>query len=921
MPGCFSEEDILELATGRCTLGQDPAVEAHLAACPACSALLAEVLASDWVDDARRSSDDREATSKVETRSLTSRRLGPYRLEVQIGAGGMGEVYRAWDTRLERPVAVKVLSARTLDSPEQVKRLEREARAAASIAHPNVVTVHDLGWADDLPFIVSELIEGESLRSLIDRGGVTPAMGLRLGRELARGLAAAHAKKVIHRDLNPRNIIVTKEGVLKILDFGLAKLTGEAKGRGSDETTPGTVLGTAGYLSPEQARGEPADHRSDIFAFGAILYEMMTGERAFVGSTFAERMAAVLRDSPAGLSGDTLGKAAPVIARCLEKEPGRRFQSADDLVFVLEALREGQSPSVPAVVDAASRQERPKGGMSRRALLSATIGGALGGALLGSALRPRSAPSAPMAGFSYHQLSFRHGRVLSSRITPDGGSILYSAAWDGLPPSLYTVRRGGGGTRSLELPPADVLAISSRGELALSLGAHFVEGFHTAGKLAVVPLELGEPRVLANDVQEADFTPDGKELAIVRQAGTGFRLELPAGKTLFETAAWLSHPRVSPDGKSLACLMHPSPYDDRGSLVLLDRATGALRVVSEGWASIVGLAWSRDGRELLFTAARQSANTALFAVSLAGRLRLLAQTTGRLRLHDVGSGGSAVVSHDNWRLCTMVRETCALQDRDMSLSDISLVADISVDGETLLVGEFGDSEGTSNGAYVRGVRGARPLRLGDGVPLSLSPDGRRVLALLPSSPPRLLVYSIGAGEALTIPLGDVELVQWARWRGLDDVVIGGAAAGRAPRIWLWRAGGVTPQPITDEGVFGQGHVSPDGAMVAFVTSDGKLLRVDLDAPFSAMVTPGRYVDELVCGYHASGLLLFVRTKALPVHIRKVDVKTGRSEPHAQITPPLLGLKGLDAVALSANGEAYVYSYGQELSRLYLIEAG
>src|SRR5262245_38753402 len=322
MAECIAEDDLLDLAHDRVPLGDAPALEAHLADCAACSALLCALLTAPRPDDARR--------------DLVGRTLGPYRLDGRIGAGAMGEVYRAWDLRLHRHVAVKALSARFAESADRVRRLEAEGRAAASIAHPNVVTVYDTGADDGVPYIVSELIAGESLRSVIDRGPIPRRKALELALQLARGLAAAQARGVVHRDLKPGNLIVTRDGTLKILDFGLAKMTAD---RDVEETEPGTLLGTSGYLSPEQARGEPADGRSDIFAAGAIVYELLTGRRAFGGATFADRLSGVLRDTPEPID----DPAGPIVMRCLEKDPGKRFQTAADLAWVLETHLRGDA--------------------------------------------------------------------------------------------------------------------------------------------------------------------------------------------------------------------------------------------------------------------------------------------------------------------------------------------------------------------------------------------------------------------------------------------------------------------------------------------------------------------------------------------------------------------------------------------------
>ncbi|WP_375773470.1 serine/threonine protein kinase [Archangium gephyra] len=887
MAECISEEDLLQLVRGHRPLGETPSVEAHLADCPSCSALLATLVASQ------------EDTQERGWGDLTGHRLGPYRLDAQIGAGAAGEVYRAWDERLERHVAVKVLSARVAGSPEQVRRLEVEARAAASISHPHVVTVYDVGSAGGVPFIVSELLEGESLRSLIDRGPLPRERALELGLQLAHGLAAAHAQGVVHRDLKPGNLLVTREGTLKILDFGLAKLLGPQQRQEVEATQAGTVLGTLGYLSPEQARCEPADPRSDLFAVGAILYELLSGQRAFGGATYAERLSAVLRDTPPHLDTATLGDALPVVARCLEKDARLRFQSAQDLAWVLEGLR--------------PERQRETRALSRRSLLLGAAASSVGGAVLGGLLAPRPAllPASPV----YQQLTYRQGRVARARFTRDGGSAVYAAAWDGAPLSTWVTRLGGGGTRALGLPSADVLAVSSRGQLALSLGHRHVEGFHATGQLAIVPLEGGEPRVLADEVQEADFSPDGHELAILRRGGRGFRLELPPGHTLLESEGWLSDARISPGGEHVACLMHPSPQDDRGSVVVVVRASRQWRPVTEGWSSLAGLAWAAGGRELWFTGSRKGSNNALHSVSLEGHEAFIAETTGRLRLHDISAEGRALVSHDTWRLRMMVRSPGSTSEVDLSLSDLSLVMALSADGGTLVFGEYGDVE-LERGCYMRATSGGQALRLGPGLPLALCAESRRVLALIPGTPPRLVVYSTLAGEPRTMALGPLESVAWAQWCGVEQLVLGGVAPGRPQRLWLLTGEAGVPRPLTDEGTFGYGHVSPDGKRVAFITGDGRCLVVPLEAPGEVKTLPGSYRGERVCGFREGGAELFVRSMTTPVRIRRVDLTTGASVPHAELVPPPLGRKGIDSVVLSGSGEAYAYSYGQELSRLY-----
>jgi serine/threonine protein kinase len=274
-------------------------------------------------------------------------RLGPYEILAPLGAGGMGEVYRARDARLAREVAIKVLPAGFSSDPERLRRFEQEARAAGALNHPNILTVHDAGHHEGAPYVVSELLEGQTLRERAQGGALPVRKAVEIGVQIARGLAAAHEKGIVHRDLKPENVFVTREGLVKILDFGLARVVRAEGGESSQaptfsqHTEPGTVLGTVGYMSPEQVRGFPADHRADIFSLGAVLYEMLSGQRAFRGATAADTMTGILREDPEELSVTRPALPAAldrIVRHCLEKAPAERFQSARDVAFNLESL-------------------------------------------------------------------------------------------------------------------------------------------------------------------------------------------------------------------------------------------------------------------------------------------------------------------------------------------------------------------------------------------------------------------------------------------------------------------------------------------------------------------------------------------------------------------------------------------------------
>lgn len=864
----ISEDDLLDLAHARRPLGDAPALETHLADCAACSALLCTLI-----------------DVPPERRELAGTTLGPYRLDSLIGAGAMGEVYRAWDDRLKRHVAIKVLSKQFAESPERVRRLEAEGRAAAAIAHPNAVTVYDIGSAGDVPYVVTELITGESLRSRIDRGPIPRHTALELARQLARGLAAAHAQGVVHRDLKPSNLIIADDGTLKILDFGLAKLDSD---RDVEATEPGTFLGTSGYLAPEQARGEPADPRSDIFAAGAVIYELFAGRRAFDGATFAERISAVLRDTPLAIDDEI----APIVMRCLEKDPRNRFQSAADLAWAFDHDAP-RAPPAPRTI-------------SRRMFLAGAAATGLGGVVLGRMLAPRPHVSPP----EYRQLTFRQGRVASARFTRDGGSLLYSAAWDELALAIYTTRIAGGGTRALELPPAQLLAVSSRGELALALDPYFIDGFYQRGQLALAPLEGGSPRGLGIDVQHADFTPDGSELAIVRRAGGRFRLELPAGRVLLE-AGWLANPRVSPDGELVACTLHDGPGDDRGDVVVVPRGGGAAKPIAEDWSSIDAVAWAPDGRSLWISASRTGGNNTVRELALDGRERSSVPSAGRLRVHDVAPDGTLAVSQLTGRVRTMAKSRDGTEI-DVALSDVSIVAAISGNGATLVLSEFGDVN-TANGAYLRPIAGGSALRLGAAVPFDLDDGDRGVLAMPYAAPDTLVAYPVRNGPPQPIAVSGFVAIRGARWCAGGRIVVAASARGRPVRLWRCESDGRST-PITDEGAIGAGAVSPDGSELAVILGERLTLIEILSG--RARLVPGTFTDDTVCGWTAGGVLVH---RPAPTRVLRVDAATGSATPMLEIAPPKLGLRGIYAVV--ATDDAYAYSYGQEQSRLFTVALG
>jgi Tol biopolymer transport system component len=360
---------------------------------------------------------------------LPGTKLDGYEVLGLLGSGGMGEVYRARDPVLKRDVAIKVLPSFVSQDPDRLRRFEQEAQAAAALNHPNILAVHRFGTFEGAPYLVSELLEGETLRQQLERGPLPVRKAIDYGVQIAHGLAAAHDKGIVHRDLKPENLFVTRNGRIKILDFGLAKLMQPETDRDGSEPTqargtdPGMVLGTVGYMAPEQVRGKAVDHRADIFAFGAILYEMLAGKRAFQRPTSADTMSAILNEDPPGIS--QIARTTPpglqrIVHRCLEKNPEQRFQSASDLGFALEALSESGISSGVAV--AAPGRRWP-----RRALAWLTgLVAILALAVVFYAHRSsRAVHSGP--GLTYKQITFV-GDAYSPAISPDGRSVAYVTA-------------------------------------------------------------------------------------------------------------------------------------------------------------------------------------------------------------------------------------------------------------------------------------------------------------------------------------------------------------------------------------------------------------------------------------------------------------------------------------------------------------
>jgi Tol biopolymer transport system component len=839
----------------------------------------------------------------------------------------MGEVYRARDTRLGREVAVKILPAAAAADSQWRERFEREARAASALNHPNIVTVHDVGTEGSTFYIAMELVEGQTLRELLRPGPLPRKKLLEAAAQIAEGLAQAHEAGIVHRDLKPDNVMVSREGRVKILDFGLSKLVeppaevlSEAPTLGERATRPGMVLGTVGYMSPEQASGQPADFRSDQFSFGAILYEMATGRRAFQGATAVETLAAVLRDEPPSL--EEAGANVPeglrwIVERCLEKDRGKRYGSTQDLAFDLRLLRERTSISrVAGPGSLAGLRRRPR----FRRVLGAAGGLAFGAAtfVVGVLVSGRAAPTPPI----FERLTFRRGTIWSARFAPDGQTVIYSASWEGQPVELFEARVRSTESRPLDLGPANVLSISSAGDMALSLDPQFLAPFAQPGTLARAPLAGGAPRELARDVLSADWMPGGREIVFSRTVGGGReRLELSSGRVLYETPGEeaIGSLRVSPDGRRLAFF----EYGETANVVTLS-LQGERRVLSSGWGvPSVGLAWAPSGREVWFTGAKGNEGATLHAVDLSGRERVIAEVPGGLELLDVLRDGRALLAHVQKRVGLVYLPAGAGRERDLSWRDHSFLGDLAPDGGEVAFQESSPTGGQS--LYLRRTDGSPAVRLADGVDCceaELSPDGQWVLATSPPPAGQLLLLPTGPGPTRRLPLNK-DGCGSARW--LPDqsrIVCLGDEPGRSTAPYAAYvqdlASGAIRRLVSGLAYSGLA-VAPDGRSVALVRADGGLALYAIDGSGSRVVAR-KFEGTLIDWSSDRRFLYSYRQGEVPGKVYRTEIKTGTSTVWKELIPAdPAGIWRVNPVRVTPDGRSYAYTYVRQLSDLYVYE--
>ena len=833
----------------------------------------------------------------------------------------MGEVYRAEDTKLGREVAIKVLPEEVASDTERLARFEREARAVAALSHPNILAIFDFGSQDGVTYAVMELLEGQNLREALQEGPLPPRKGLEYARQVANGLSAAHEKGIAHRDLKPDNLMITPKGRIKILDFGLAKWAPPEQGEDDPtmaqtlgaETGPGIVMGTVGYMSPEQVRGQQSDHRSDIFSLGAIVYEMLSGQRAFQAESAVETMSAILKQEPPELSKnveDLPPSVDRVIQHCLEKNPEQRFQSAQDLAFQLEAL---QQSSISGVRIAQETLPSPKRGFSSALLAGAAIAGLLVGAVATwFALRPEE-----LTPLSFQQLTYRRGLVWTARFADEGTSIIYGAAWGGDPVELFVTSPDSPESRPLNLGSADLLSIAPSGEMAISLDRRFTVGWESSGTLARLPQDGSAPRELMENVQEADWGPDGEHLAVVRDVDGQVRLEFPIGKVLYTSPGWISIPRVRPQGDLIAFNSHPLRGDNIGRFMVvdLDGNTTELSPTSVG-----GLAWTPDGKEIW-----ANDDNTILAFTPEGGVRTVYTGSSGLAVQDIDPAGRVLVATPTTRRELIGLGPDSSEPRNLTWLNWSQARAISDDGRYALFGEGNTWSESGYWLYTRSTDGAPAVRIGDGLALAFSPDGRWVLALSdPFNNPLPTLLPSGAGESRRIPLEGIRPQPWAEFLpDGDSFLIAGAYSGEGAQIFKVSIEDGLAQPVTPAGVAFQyegGAISPDGAYVATIGPNSQIEIYPLSDGESRLV-PGSTIGDIPIQWGDDGNSIFVyRQAGLPTRVERIDLTTGERTVWMELAPAdPSGVFDIDMLHMTRDGKSYIYSFRRLLFQLQLIE--
>jgi eukaryotic-like serine/threonine-protein kinase len=868
---------------------------------------------------------------------MVGQQLGPYRVLEKLGEGGMGEVYKACDTRLDRIVAIKILPAHLSSDPAARARFEREARAISHLNDPRICTLHDIGSEGETDFLVMEYLEGQTLAARIEKGPLPMADVLRCGREIAHALDRAHRAGIVHRDLKPANVMLVGGGSrqtpaqVKLMDFGLARgveLGGAAPAvtevatMARPVTADGTIVGTLNYMAPEQLEGRETDARTDVWALGCVLYEMATRKRPFSGDSQASLVAAIMdREPPAitDLQPLSLSALEHVVSRCLAKDPADRWQSARDVAHELEWMAKASSALAAPPTGPKRSRKRRWPALAAAVILAAALGAGL--FFAGRASTPLPQP------LKFTRLTFQRGRVTGARFTRDAKDVIYAASWEGRSPELYETRADG--TAPSQTPKrsgVSLLSIAADGELALIERPEWASGFGDRGRLLQVKAFEESPKPGPADVRSADYSPFGKTLAIVRRVEGEDRLEMPPGNVLLKTAGVYTGVRVSPDGGRIALSEHPAGESDaRGSIVVVDVASRKPTRTKQFSDARGTVAWSRDGREIWYSASSDDTRNRLNTV----RADSLTEGTPIRTIDFPVSGILCDVASDGRVLAVFQRTQGGIRarspgddhERELGWLDFSVPSAFSADGTALLLWDSGDSGGPNYRAYLRDLKGSPPMPLDEGSPKALSQDGRWALATRSRPREQLVLIPIGSaasGESVVLPPGPLETYQTADFvAATGKVVLVGAERGRPSRTWVQDVSSGQPRQVTEEGTVGT-VTDPNGRFVAALTSNQRLVIVPLagGAPRD-LGTVAR--DERICQWSEDGSTLYLYRVGVRLEVVAVDARTGLRKPWKTFELPDPAGALFYNLVMTRDARSYAYGYIRRLDELYVVQ--
>jgi serine/threonine protein kinase len=883
--------------------------------------------------------------------------IGPYEVLSELGSGAMGIVYLAQDVRLGRKIAIKILPSQFTNDRDRLRRFQQEARAASALNHPNILTVHEIEQKDGLHYIATEFVDGVTLRQHMANRRMSLDEVLNVATQIAGALQAAHAAGIAHRDIKPENVMIRSDGYIKVLDFGLAKLTEQEFSPATPETNPGVVMGTPRYMSPEQARGLDVDPRTDIFSLGTLVYEMVTGKVPFEGETTSDIIAALIKDEPELMSAtvpEVPLEFEEVVKKALAKDVALRYQTIADFLADLQQLKDeiklnalertNSDGSRLSLADnlqtttpvrfrrtdpeAKQRTEPVAKKISIGWLIPVTVGLVLvAGIVVVLYLNRRNTPSSLRLTQASRQLTNRDGFISASRFAPDGKSIIYSAGFDGRPVELFITDVDGSNFRSFGIQSSAALkSVSRSGKVAVlfDFELNWSDGYN--GTLAILPPDGGKPEIIGDGIDDAAFAPDGNTFAIIRSGLAQQQLEYPAGKVRYKSEGWMSYPRFSPKGDKIAFFEHPIG-DASGSIIVLDLLSQEKIDISTDWKFLKGLAWHPSGNEIWYGGGKLYKHLSIHTVSLSGQLPMNVYDLPGMgaRVEDISDDGKILINQGTNHSTMMVVEGKSKSNGIDSQFAWSTSADLSADGKTLLYYESGyesSDPSVENTSYLRRLDGSENIRLGPGKALALAPDGKSALALQTSPQPQLVILSTSGSEPRILPNRGMKEYHYATF--FPDgrhILFTGVEVHKDALIRSYvqdiNTGDV--HPLTEEMTVAL-RVSPDGKSVITFQPDRTYYIQPLDGSQPTPIPGLESEDEPIQWSNDGRSVYVIGAGEFATKIYRVSLTTGDRREWKEIDPPnKVGLVGLETnrggILITPDGKVSVYTYWILLQQL------